>query len=56
MAEAPQAPLGDGPQGSLAGAGTSSPYLQLQGQGLLVQKPLILNQPVIFLPGFTFGF
>lgn len=36
--------------------GADSPYLQLQGQGFLVQQPLILNQPVIFLLGFAFGF
>lgn len=38
------------------GVGATRPYLQLQGQGFLVQKPLILNQPVIFLLGFAFGF
>lgn len=36
--------------------GANSPYLQLQGQRFLVQQPLILNQPVIFLLGFAFGF
>lgn len=32
------------------------PYLQLQGQRLLVQQPLVLNKPVIFLLGFALSF
>lgn len=45
-----------GAQGSCGVRHARNSHLQLQGQGFLVQEPLILNQPVILLFGFTLGF